>query len=222
MSGHPSFRDLDRSALGEAMPEVIRHAEHCEGCRAHLERLRSNVALPPLRMPSPVEARVSHIRAPAWLRWLGMVGVPAAATASLLIWIQSSAPPDPPADAPLPLPLVASKGGPSVAIYLLRGESLSLWDGVSAVEPGDRIRIRVSPAGFRHLMVATRAEGSDHWTSLFQGEVGDEAEFVVPGAWEVDDASEAEQLLVALDPAPTPLERAAWRKELKLPKVRSP
>ena len=203
MSAHPSFRELDRIALGDDLPLVRRHASACDACSAYL----GTPAAPPTMAPL----------APPPRRWrlprLALIGAPAvAALAVAAALVLPSAPKE---------PWIATKGAPSIAIFVKRGATMALWDGASPFQPGDRIRLRIAPHGFTHAAVAVFDPLTGGWSTLFEGEVGGE-EKLIPGSWEVDAAPETERLLVALDAGPVRLDRAAWSKEFLLQKASSP
>lgn len=197
MSGHPSFFELDALALGGDSPSVREHLESCALCSAHVERLRLPVAVPslPARAPTP------------WLRWVPLLGAAAiAASVALVLAVPARA------------PWLAAKGMPSVAIYVKRGQALTLWDGVSPVRAGDRLRVRIAPEGYDHVAVASRSR-SGALVPLFEGPIDDRSsEFLVPGSWEVDAEPGSERLVIGLDHRAVPLAEAAWKTELELPK----
>ncbi|HEY0840117.1 MAG TPA: hypothetical protein VGD74_08015, partial [Vulgatibacter sp.] len=178
MSAHPSFRELDRIAMGDRLPEASAHARDCAACSAHLERLR-HVEAPPAALRDAAGARAGsgRKRLPAWWGW---AAAPALAAAVATVWFAGPPEPAPPGQAWL-----ATKGGPSFAIFVKRGDDLVLWDGASPLVAGDRIRVRVAPKEFTHVAVGAR-DASGAWSVLYRGELGPGAEVLLPGSWEVD------------------------------------
>jgi len=208
---HPSFLQLDRISLGVDPGEWREHVERCARCTRHLERLR---------LPVPV---------PGWVRtptrrvlpfhWFFALATAAAAVAVVLLVVPRLQPSNG----------IATKGTPSVAVYVQRGEVISLWDGREPLAPGDRLQLEISPEGLRHVAVALRpASGS--WQSLYRGELrGTSAR--VPESWRLDDAPGPESLGIALSQRPlsdAELSRAlegqvrearTWTTVLALPKM---
>jgi len=202
MGAHPSFRELDRIALGDDLPLAHRHASACDACAAYLG------SHPAPHMTAPLAAPRRR-RLPR----LALIGAPALAAAAVAVALLLPSPPKE--------PWVATKGAPSVSLFVMRGATLSRWDGSAPFQPGDRIRLRVAPQGFTHVAVAAFDPLTKTWVPLFEGEVaGDEK--LLPGSWELDAAPGSERILVALDTGPVRLDGAAWSRELVLPKSESP
>ncbi|AKU91399.1 hypothetical protein [Vulgatibacter incomptus] len=219
MSGHPSFLVLDRLALGEDLPEVRRHVGACTSCSAHLARVDPGELphLPDLRDRLRRQNMVTVLPATRRPRlWAGIAG-PALAAGVALGWFGHARVAEPPADETPGW--IAAKGAPSVAIYVKRGERVRLWDGATALQPGDRLRVRITPESYTHALLAMWDPASGSWTPLFEGEVPGSGPFFVPGTWELDPAPGAERLAIALDRGPVGLDRAAWRTELAIPKA---
>jgi len=213
MSAHPSFRDLDRVSLGEELPAVRDHAAGCDACAAYLAELPGEAWS---GLPAITEPPRRRLRLFAWdgarPSRLALVGVPALATAVAAVWLAAL-----PRDE-APPPWLAAKGAPSIAIFVKRDASLSLWDGAAPFLPGDRIRLRIAPQEYTHAAVAVFDRSTLGWSVLFEGEVRG-SEVLLPGSWELDAAPGAERLLVAMDAGPVRLERAPWRREILLPKA---
>ena len=182
MSAHPSFLQLDRVALGSADPEVAAHIQGCENCRAHLGRVQQS---PPI--PAWVGELSKTKQRRTW--WLGGLGACAAGIAVLLM-IRT---PQQPAD-------VGAKGAPSVAVYVKRGESVSLWDGRAPFAPGDALRLKISPQGFGRIAVASIQK--DGITELYAGPVTTRGESMLPPSWTLDSAPGPDVLLLVFSQAP--------------------
>lgn len=217
MSAHPSFRDLDRVSLGEDLPSVRGHVSICDDCAAYLAQT-ADVAwsgLPPITEPPRRRLRLfasGGARPAARPRRLALVGIPGLAAAVAAVWITVL-----PRDE-APQPWLAAKGAPSIAIFVKRDASLSLWDGADPFLPGDRIRLRIAPQEYTHAAVAVFDRSTPGWSVLYEGELRG-SEVLLPGSWELDAAPGSERLLVALDARPVKLERAPWRREILLPKA---
>lgn len=198
---HPSFLELDRLALGEASATTRSHVEACPRCSAHVARVDMPVALPAW------VAEVDTPRRPWRLRWLGgFVAAGAAAAAAVAILA--------PADRPA---YVAAKGMPSVAVYVLRDGHTALWNGSDALHPGDRIRLKVAPEGYR--WVAVSAFAPDGTQRLLHAAALDPAgDYLLPESFRLDAAPGPERLHIALDARAVDPARAAWRTTLEIPK----
>lgn len=180
-TNHPSFLELDRGALGSVSEELRRHLDACPTCRAYAERLQQ-----PLPIPAWVRDEAARSGPAARVRaWLGPLAALVAAAAVFAVVL------------PLRKPWVAAKGQASVALYLKRGEQVSLWDGRSRVRPGDLLRLQVVPEAQEHVLVAVSA-ASGGLEVLYQGSVAPRRETLLPESWRVDDTAEPETLVVAL------------------------
>jgi hypothetical protein len=217
---HPSFLELDRTALGQGAPETVAHAKSCERCQAHLRKLEAPVAVPAwareLGQPKPA-------RQPNW--WtLALFGAAAAGAAAVFLLF-----PAPVSQQPsLPGSLVASKGTPAVALYVKRGEQVTLWDGHAPVQAGDRLQIEVAGEGFSQLLIATPGGFAK---PLFQGALDAKHSTLVPQSWRVDQSPGPETLDIVISVGALSAEEASaavsahrrdakvWTTELTLPKA---
>ena len=165
MNGHPSFLQLDRLALGSADPQVAAHVESCETCRAQLSRVQQ---------APPVPAWVGDLRSAKSSRrtwWAGSVGALAAIGLVLMIASPRRGPDGDP----------GAKGAPSVAVYVKRGDVVSLWDGRAPFAPGDALRLKISPQGFGRVAVASLQ--GDTITELYAAPVTAHGASVLPPSW---------------------------------------
>lgn len=181
---HPSLLQLDRFALGQEEPSLAAHLEECTVCAAHVGRCQQ---------PVPVPAWVREIkqpRKPLWLRWIALGTL---ATAALAIAV---------------LPRgnyeVTAKGTPSLAVYLRRGERISLWDGVQPLQPGDAVQLKLQAAGFARVTVGSIDGGEVH--SLYEGATSPNAATLLPDAFTLDASARDESLLVVFSQRPVTLE----------------
>ena len=199
---HPSYLELDRLALGAADEQLRAHADACPSCSAHVARLRTVEAV-----PAWARSLEKPRRRFGWLHALALAGA-ATATASLgLVLVRDVAPP----------PYVAAKGMPSVALYVLRDGSTTLWNGADALRPGDRIRLKVAPEGHGWLAVSqVRADRS--LVLLHEARLTGDDEYVLPESWRLDEAPGPERIHVALDDAKVDPTTAAWTTTLELHK----
>jgi hypothetical protein len=152
----------------------------------------------------------------------------AAAAAGAAAVILASPKPRPHDMTILPGTLVAAKGSPSVALYLKRGEQVSLWDGHAPVRPGDRLRLEVAAEGLGHVLVAAPGGFAQ---PLFSGAIDPKKPALLPTSWLVDDSPGSESLLVVLSAEPLSADEATaavaahqrdgrvWTTELTLPKA---
>jgi hypothetical protein len=97
--------------------------------------------------------------------------------------------------------VTAEKGGaPEVALWIKRGERVFTWQDEEPVQPGDRLRIEVAPAGYSH--VAVLAPRGGRLELLYAGPVRAAGSTLLPKAWEVDAAAGRETLVVVLSHRP--------------------
>ncbi len=184
MNGHPSFLQLDRLALGSADPQVAAHVESCETCRAQLSRVQQ---------APPVPAWVGDLGSAKSSRrtwWAGSVGALAAIGLVLMIASPRRGPDGDP----------GAKGAPSVAVYVKRGDVVSLWDGRAPFAPGDALRLKISPQGFGRVAVASLQ--GDTITELYAAPVTARGESVLPPSWTLDGTPGPDVLLLVFSHAP--------------------
>ncbi len=224
-TNHPSFLELDRAALGHGAPQTADHVRGCERCQAHLRKLEAPIEVPAwaraLRRPQPE-------RKPGW--WtLALLGAAAAAGATAVVLLSPTRP-HPRELAPSSHgTLVAAKGSPSVAIYVLREQQIQLWDGHTPIRPGDRLELQVSGEGLDHLLVDTTP--GDFRRPLFSADIDPTQQILLPESWLVDDSPGAETLVVVMSMKKLTAEEASaavsahrrdggvWTTQLTIPKA---
>ncbi len=231
--------------------ELVPHLAECERCQAHVARVeasRSAVAgsdvLPAWALQlaaQPSRAATGEGEAPRFLgldlssfyRSMTMTALGVAVAFGGWLWLGTHSPSISPASTASPAapgseaePYVAAKGEPGVAVYVMREGRVFSWNGSESVRPGDRIRLGVAPASFRHVAVYTRTGGNV--VTLYRGEVDGPTD--LPAAWTVDEQGEVEQMVVVLsEQSLTDAELAErdrrrtflpdiWARELTLPK----
>ena len=198
MTDHPSFLDLDRLALGDSDPRVAAHVEDCATCQEQVFRVRQ---------PAPMQPWVAAIGARSRRRrtwWLGAIA--GVASVASVVAINARRPADD----------RGAKGIPSVALYVKRGEAVTLWDGHAAFAPGDALRIKISPQGFQRVAVA--AVQGDTVTELYAESLSARGESVLPPSWTLDATPGPDALLLVFSHAPLS-EEALRRAAAQLPRT---
>jgi hypothetical protein len=198
-SEHPSFLELDRLALGAAAgPSTRSHVTECAACREHIARVQSSAEVPAwaarLARKESASAPVSR-----W-RWIGGGGLALAAATAILLFIARAQDADP--------EFTSVKGTPSVAVHVKRGDRVFLWDGQSPVWPDDRLRLQVSPDGFRYISVFSASASGDPAEAelLYEAMLPpSSASVLLPKAWQVDAAAGPETLVVVLSDRRVPI-----------------
>ena len=176
---HPSFLQLDRFALGSGDAEISEHLRDCQPCNAHFGRSSLPVAMPAWARELPKPRR--------W-RWtlLALSLSTAAAVAVVVV--------------PRGHSEVTAKGNPSVAVYLRRGEHVSLWDGVQPLQPGDAVQLKVQTFGYSRITVGSIESGKVQ--TLYEGVAQADAATLLPQAFTLDGANHDEALLVVFSREP--------------------
>lgn len=207
---HPSRLELDGLLLdaAAAAPGTRAHVAACADCGAYLARLESAAAA-----PLPAALQVHAMRPPVSQRPRALprllrpvfVGPSLAAAAALALLVLRSHPhegrlasaPDREAAG------VREKGGPRVTLYLQRGSGVWRWDEQERVRAGDRLRLEVAAAGYRHVTVATEA-GGERLRTLYAGPLAERGATLLPASWQLDAQGRSETLVVLLSQAPIP------------------
>jgi hypothetical protein len=185
---HLSMFELDLYFASSAPDaRIAEHVAGCERCSAYLERLDALQQGLPLPSPRQAVSRSSALRRRP--RGFGLtlaagLMVLGAVTALLLSSLDGDAPP------------VAIKGSPAVQLLVRRGEETRPWDGVSPVQPGDALGLRVACEEFSHVTVAAAsAAAPGGWSQLSAGPCP-AAGAALPFTLVVDEAPERERLAV--------------------------
>jgi hypothetical protein len=98
---------------------------------------------------------------------------------------------------------LAVKGSPSVAVYVKHGAAVSLWDGRALLSPGDGLQLKVAPAGFSRVTVAS--VGAARIFELYAGEIDPRSETTLPRSWTLDAEPGPEVMLIVFSRAPLSL-----------------
>ena len=221
---HPSFLELYRTRLTSGQPETTSHVEGCDICRAHLSRLLEPALLPNWAKSLGVEQRSPAVFSKDWILGGGLVATAITVCLALVLTRR----PTETGKTPTTGLLLASKGEPSVAVYIKHGQQIDLWDGTSTVSPGDRLRLEIAGAGLRHLAVASRGHFE---TPLYAGALEVDVPTLLPAGWVVDEQPGPEALDLVLSRAPLDSKALAtasaarrrdsevWTTTLSLPKA---
>jgi hypothetical protein len=225
---HPSYLELDRVRLGAASRETATHLEGCERCRAHLRTLEAPVPIPPWAR------ELANTPKPGWRFWtkwrLPMAGLVPVAFAALLlaVVIPRLHLVHPSGELSEETASLGDKGVPAVMLHIARGEQISLWDGQSPVQPGDKLQLEVNGEGFGYVQVAA-GKGAKAQV-LYAGPLDPKRSTLLPTSWRVDAEPGNEELEVVMSRGPlTPEEleaalstprrdRTLWTTTLVLPK----
>lgn len=216
---HPSYLELDALLLGSADAAARKHVAACEPCQRHVERLRGLAEAP---LPPLLRARMKQAApAPSRRLWLLAPMFAAAAAAVALLVLPSLR-------AEVESGVTRIKGGPAVAVHILRGQEVVRWDGRAAVQSGDRLRLELAAPGYSQVTVATpQGEGLLH--VLYSGPLAADSPALLPTSWQVDGSGESETLVVVFSHRPlgsSELRRAELHRsdltvrELVLPKAK--
>ena len=184
---HPSYLALDRFSLGATSHEVARHLESCADCRSYVQSLADTA---PVSGIVALKSGIERQRRSRLRKWWAASSLLAAAACSLLFFGGL-------ASAPVEAvpSYVGAKGLLSVWIYVKRGPTTQLWDGKQPVFAGDRLRIKVDPAGYDRVEVYSVQE-PDAPALLYAGAVAPGRNTALPEAWEIDGEGRAERLIV--------------------------
>jgi hypothetical protein len=154
MNGEPSTFALDVYYAGGARgdPELDAHVASCERCSAYLDALRAQPPAPPVSL--------GRRRGTSWQL---MAAASAAACCAMLLWFSQR-----------PDGYVASKGVPAIQALIRSQGTARVWDGKSAIRPGDAIAIRADCDRFERISVLVPAAISGEqagraWSRVFSG-----------------------------------------------------
>lgn len=190
MSAHPSMLQLDAMALGAGDESTATHVRGCARCSAHAARVQQELPVPAW-VRDIGRPRRARVRNRWWLyRWSLIGAVVLFAAGSVLLREQR-------------LKHGAqweggSKGMPSIAVYIKRDGTVSLWDGLAPVQAGDALQLKVAAKGYSRITVAALQDGT--LSELYAGAASGEG--MLPRSWTVDEAPGPEVLLVAFSSAP--------------------
>ena len=209
---HPSYLALDRFSLGLAASDVAQHLETCAECRAYVASLTE---APPASGIVAVKASIEQRSTRSLRVWWTASSVMAAAACLLLMFGPNHGPQltierdsAPSEGAPN---YVGAKGLLSVWIYVKRGPITQLWDGKEPVFAGDRVRIKVDPAGYDRVEVYSLQE-PEAPALLYGGAVSPGHNTALPEAWEIDGEGLAEHLIVVFSKG---IVKPTWDKWLR-------
>lgn len=202
---HPSYLVLDRAALSWSSSQLDEHLASCEECRRYVESLRE---APPSSAMLPIRNRIERAREERQrkLRFRWLTGASTILAAACLLLLVGRATPPSPSQRPA---YVGVKGFSSVWIYVKHGTTTKLWDGKQTVAGGDRLRLKVDPAGYRRVEVYSVKNASAP-ELLYAGSVAPTQSATLPDAWEVDNEPGAERLFVVFSNEPVKPDWDRW------------
>lgn len=245
---HPSYLELDRYHLGGetgGSPSLLAHLSGCSRCIDYLASLRSAKGSAPPEWLARIEAvppRTPDLRAALgarskrrpWIRRATVTMLATSAAAALLV-LALPRPVHPPQKE---TPLLLEKGEPAVTVFLKRAERVWQWDGRSVLRPGDRLRLKISAAGYGYVTIGAPDAEPQRVRLLYEGPLARSGpDTLLPSSWEVDSQPGPEVLHVFLSREPLPQKEllrppgsaelpgradAVWKKTLVLPKERAP
>ena len=222
----PSYLELDRHLLGEARSERAERAlAEDPGAQLHREALEAERGIVPGWVREQAE-RAEHARKrKLWPRLLWLS--PALLIAGALAVIHPT-PGSGPSSERAPFGYVGRKGVPTVGVFIRRGERVFLWDGSSALEAHDAIRLQVAPAEFRHVSLFA-LDPRGRLKRLAEQPLQPHLEVLLSGAWQLDAAPDSERLLIVFSASQLPrdsslegLETLAGRGELWITRLLFP
>lgn len=230
--GHLSSETIDLlllSALGSTETNAAKaHLDDCPHCRTRWQSLNEDKQrfeqFVFARTLPKVEARVADARGGFFERFKLKVWLPAFGLAAALGVVALTGPGTQTEDDVY----VGLKGAPQVELYAARGagQAFAVNAGLT-LQPKDRIRFVVNPAGAKHLLVVSR-DGAGVF-SVYHPFGGTQsqplgaglAKVELPGSVELDDTLGAEVLVAAFSEDPITVEavRAAMEANPRAPKL---
>jgi len=185
--GHPSFLELDRATLGRGTPETAQHIEGCVRCQSHASALRATAQLP--RWVRELEASPLPRWSPRpWMLVGGGLAFAALVAVGLRPWLAT------PASSPVRV-VVAAKGSPTVALYIMREGLIFLWDGRAPIQAGDHLQLEVAAGGFSRVTVASTGADAE---LLYSGPIDPDRPAMLPRSFAVDSRPGTERLALGL------------------------
>ena len=204
MKGHLCHFTIDQLALGlQVSDEEVRHLETCNYCREQVAKVS------PLPETTPVPSWVTSVdedrgvvraidtaRPRSRLRRSLALGGALAAAACFAIFVLPSSGITPNTEHG---GYVGTRGSTTVALYLKRDGEVRIWDGNTALAPGDKIRLEVAPGDFTNVAVFLAPAGELTEPTLLHSTVltSQEPTLLEP-TWKVDENGSDETLLIVL------------------------
>ncbi len=230
--GHLSSETIDLLLLSAlAAPEANQakaHLDDCSTCRTRWQELNDDKQrfeqFVFARTLPKVEARVAAQRAGFFERFKLKLLLPAVGLAAALGVVALTGPGTQTEDDLY----VGLKGHPTLEVYAARGAGQAFAVSAGApLQPKDRIRFVVNPAGARHLLVVSR-DGAGVFSvyhpfgaMVSQPMAGGQAKVELPGSVELDETLGAEVVVAAFSEEPLKVEtvRAALEANPRAPKL---
>lgn len=231
--GHLSSEAIDLLLLASLSPleanEAQQHLGGCDDCRERWRELNEDKQrfeqFVFARTLPRVEARVAAGRQGFFGRFKFQILVPLLGVAAALAVVATTGPGTQTEDDVY----VGIKGGqPSLEVFAVRGTggAFAVSSGVT-LQPKDKIRFVVNPAGAKYLIVASR-DGAGVFSVYHpfggpqsQPVVGARSKLELPGAIELDATLGAERLVAAFSEQPLTAEQveAAFQADPKNPRL---
>jgi hypothetical protein len=210
VTGHPSHLALDRHHLARRPSGPVEaHALGCTRCSGYLEGLAARPSLPASVRVRAGEAS-PHRRGfrPRFLP-VGAALAFSVMAFSIVAVLRGSE----------PGASLRTKGAPSVEVLVKRGVAEPfVWNGVSALLPGDRLQLRLHRSDFRRAEIQALLPEHPPLV-LWRGEL--KAPEVIPEkAWELDARGGAEHVKVIFRAEPPGTQELAV--DLVIPKAAAP
>jgi hypothetical protein len=196
-ANHPSFLELDRFFLGVQTDSTTEnHVRACGSCQTYLDQVTADRPVPKWARDLAEQRQKASVG--SWTRWKWAFGLAGTTVAVAAVVVLSVVP-------TVESPEVTAKGAPAVGVYVQRQGRVSLWDGRASVLPGDTLRLKVIPSGYRHLTVlspGSREREPAMLSRLHETDVDPDKESVLPVAWRVDDEMRDEEIVVVFSEGP--------------------
>lgn len=183
---HWASREPPDAALAE-------HIARCERCRAYLAGLGALDADRPVAFLG-VGPRAKS-RTLGGRRWAGPLasGLAAAACVALILSHRHAARTG---------GYVGVKGTPAVELLIRHGGETAIWDGNTAVHPGDALAMRVACEGLAHVAVAASSQAANFgWSRLADADCPADPAAPLPFTLVVDELPGDEHFVVVISRA---------------------
>jgi len=137
-------------------PDLARHIDECDPCRAYLAMLDEVEASDLDEGATVIRPRARGVR---HVRILAQTTAGLALAAGVALFVRNAL------EAPGTV-YVGVKGTPSVQLLVHRGGETAIWDGRSPVHAGDAIAVRAACGDLANVSVATEDAARGEWTRL--------------------------------------------------------
>jgi hypothetical protein len=146
----------------------------------------------------------------------------AAAIVLLILWI-----------APPSSIYIATKGPPTITVFVKQNELVARWDGRAPVKPGDSLRLQIGANDYHHASIALLNPTQEPGQVLWSGPLPADGALLLPVSFRVDEQGTEEILSLVLGhnpispnlhrkPDDSQSETTTWRQILVIPKSALP